>query len=51
VNGSIEVVVAPCVRLFSVLNLTFVDGKIVRVELIADPSGRRDIGVEVLVAR
>src|SRR5438067_1546358 len=37
VNGTVGVVVAPLGRLFLVLGLTIVDGKIVEIDAVADP--------------
>ena len=43
VNGAIGLVVAPRGRLFRVLTLTFVEGKIAGIDVIGDPQSLRDL--------
>ena len=47
VNGAVGVVVAPRGRLFRVLSVTVTRGKIVQIDVIADPArlGRLDLSV------
>jgi len=48
VNGAVGVVVAPRGRLFRVLSLTITHGKIVEVDVIADPERLRQLDLAVL---
>src|SRR5213080_488381 len=48
VNGSIGIVVARHGRLFLVLNLTLTGGKIVEINVVADPARLRELDLEVL---
>jgi RNA polymerase sigma factor (sigma-70 family) len=48
VNGAVGVVLAPRGRLFRVLSFTFADGKIVRIDVIADPARLRQLDLGVL---
>ena len=48
VNGSVGIVVARHGRLFLVLNLTFTRGKIVEINVVADPARLRQLDLAVL---
>jgi hypothetical protein len=48
VNGSVGLVVARHGRLFLVLNLTITRGKIVEIDVIADPARFRQLDLAVL---
>jgi RNA polymerase sigma-70 factor (ECF subfamily) len=48
VNGALGVVVAPRGRLFVVLGLTVRRGKIVEVDVVADPARLRQLDLAVL---
>lgn len=48
VNGSVGIVVAPYGRLFLVLNLTVTRGKIVEINVVADPVRLRQLDLAVL---
>jgi RNA polymerase sigma-70 factor, ECF subfamily len=48
VNGAVGVVVAPRGRLFRVLRFTFTRGKIVQIDVIADPAHLRQLDLAVL---
>jgi RNA polymerase sigma factor (sigma-70 family) len=48
VNGAVGVVAAPPGRLFVVLGLTVTDGKIVAIDVIADPARLRQLDLAVL---
>ena len=48
VNGSVGIVVARHGRLFLVLNLTVTNGKIVEIDVVADPARLRQIDLAVL---
>jgi RNA polymerase sigma factor (sigma-70 family) len=48
VNGAVGVVVAPRGRLFRVLHFTFTRGKIVQIDVIADPARLRQLDLAVL---
>ena len=48
VNGAVGVVVAPRGRLFVVLGLTVRRGKIVEIDVVADPARLRQLNLAVL---
>jgi RNA polymerase sigma-70 factor (ECF subfamily) len=48
VNGAVGIVVARYGRLFLVLNLTFTGGKIVEINVVADPARLRQLDLAVL---
>jgi hypothetical protein len=48
VNGAVGVVVAPRGRLFAVLGFTITGGKIVEIEVLADPARLRRLDLAVL---
>lgn len=48
INGAVGVVVAPQGRLFMALRLTFAQGKIAEIEVIADPEHLRQLDLSVL---
>ena len=48
VNGSVGVVVAPRGRLFRVLSFTITSGKIVEIDVVADPERLRQLELAVL---
>jgi RNA polymerase sigma-70 factor (ECF subfamily) len=48
VNGGVGVVVAPHGRLFAVLSLTFARGKVIAIEVIADPARLRALDLAIL---
>jgi len=48
VNGEVGVVVAPRGRLFRVLRFTVADGRIVQIEVVADPARLRQLDLAVL---
>jgi RNA polymerase sigma-70 factor (ECF subfamily) len=48
VNGSVGIVVARHGRLFLVLNLTVTGGKIVEINVVADPARLRQLDLAVL---
>jgi RNA polymerase sigma factor (sigma-70 family) len=50
INGSVGVVVAPRGRLFRVLNFKVAGGKIVEIDVVADPARLRDLDLAVLPA-
>jgi hypothetical protein len=47
-NGAVGVVVAPRGRLLLVLDLTITDGKIVAIDVVADPTRLRQLDLAVL---
>ena len=47
-NGSVGIVVARHGRLFLVLNLTVTHGKIVEINVVADPARLRQLDLAVL---
>ena len=47
-NGAVGVVVAPRGRLFRVLHFTFTRGKIVQIDMVADPARLRQLDLAVL---
>jgi hypothetical protein len=48
VNGAVGVVVAPRGRLFAVLGLTVMRGKILEIDVAADPERLRQLDLAVL---
>jgi len=48
VNGAVGVVVAPRGRLFRVLEFTMAQGKIVRIDVVGDPTRLRELEIAVL---
>ena len=48
VNGAVGVVVAPRGRLFRVLHFTLTRGKIVQIDVVADPARLRQLDLAVL---
>jgi len=48
VNGAVGVVVAPRGRLFRVLEFTMAQGKIVRIDVVGDPTRLRELEIGVL---
>jgi hypothetical protein len=48
VNGAVGVVVAPRGRLLMVLGFTITRGKIVQIDLVADPARLRQLGLAIL---
>lgn len=48
VDGAVGIVVAPRGRLFRVLSFTFADGKIARIDVIADPARLSQLDLAVL---
>jgi hypothetical protein len=48
VDGSVGVVVGPNGRLFRVLGITVADGKIVAIDVVADPARLRDLDLAIL---
>jgi hypothetical protein len=48
VNGAVRVVLAPRERLFRVLSFTITRGKIVQIDVVADPARLRQLELAVL---
>lgn len=51
VNGTVGLVVAPWGRLSRTLRFTLVNGKIGRIDVVADPTSLRELDLAVLDAR
>ena len=48
VNGTVGIIVAPRGRLFVVLRLTVTRGKIVEIDVVADPEHLRQLDLTIL---
>jgi RNA polymerase sigma-70 factor (ECF subfamily) len=48
VNGAVGVVLAPRGRLFRALSFTLARGKIVQIDVVADPARLRELDLAVL---